>query len=62
MTDPGEQADLAGEEVETLNELFTKRGFWESSLATVPFWGSSPDWSRESAKNFEKYPPGEEPK
>lgn len=61
-TDPGEQADLAGEEVETLNELFTRLGFWESSLATVPLWGSSPFWSRESAKNYEKYPPGEEPK
>ena len=57
-----EQADLAGEEVETLNELFTKLGFWESSLATVPLWGSSPYWSRESAKNYEKYPPWEEPK
>jgi len=60
-SDPGEQDDLAGEEVETLNELFKRLGLWESSLATVPLWGSSPFWSRESAKNYDKYPPAEEP-
>ncbi|MDB4544715.1 sulfatase-like hydrolase/transferase, partial [Akkermansiaceae bacterium] len=61
-TDPGEQSDLAGKETATLHELFRQLGFWESSLATVPLWGSSPYWSRESAKNYDKYQPQEEPK
>ena len=61
-SDPGEQNDLSSKESEILVNLFQKLGLWESSLATVPLWGSSPFWSSQSAKNYDSYPPMEEPK
>ncbi|MGJ8697167.1 MAG: sulfatase family protein [Verrucomicrobiaceae bacterium] len=59
--DAGEQDDLAVKERETLEELFRKLGEWESSLATVPLWGSSPFWSSQSAQIYDKYVPEGEP-
>ena len=60
--DPGEQNDLAAEEVETLQELFGELGRWQSLLPTVPLWGSSPHWGGASARLYDGYSPREEPK
>ena len=60
-TDLGEEQDLADEETQNLTELFRLLGEWESSLATVPLWGSSPRWDADSAKIYDTAPI-EEPK
>ena len=59
--DPAEEEDLAISEDEKLKELFILLGEWESSLATVPLWGSSPFWAGDSAKIYD-LPPSEEPR
>lgn len=59
--DPGERNDLATSEPEELAKLFRLLGDWESSLATVPLWDSSPFWSKDSAKIYDTAPI-EEPK
>ena len=54
--DPGEQKDLAGDEKEKLIELFQILGKWESTLPTVPLWGSSPRWGGDSAQIYDQEP------
>ena len=54
--DPGERKDLTHSEEEKLDELFQVLGEWESSLSTVPLWGSSPRWSADSAKIYDTGP------
>ena len=56
ITDLGEQQDLAGKEPEKFAELFRLLGEWESSLATVPLWGSSPRWDADSANIYDTAP------
>ena len=58
-TDLGEAHDLSGEETEEFAELFRLLGEWESSLATVPLWGSSPRWDADSAKIYDTAPSDE---
>lgn len=60
-TDPSEQNDLAPSNPEKLAQLFQILGEWESSLATVPLWGSSPYWDADSARIYDT-PPLKEPK
>lgn len=43
------------------SELFTMLGQWESTLATVPLWGSSPYWSGQSAKEYDGWDARPEP-
>ena len=43
------------------NELFKMLGEWESTLAAVPLWGSSPFWASQSAKHYDGWPVGPEP-
>lgn len=59
--DAGERSDLAGGNAEELHALFQKLAEWENSLATVPLWGSSPFWSKESAQIYDQNTPIEEP-
>ncbi len=44
------------------DEMFQMLGKWESTLATVPLWGSSPYWIGHSAKLYEEFLPRPEPK
>jgi arylsulfatase A-like enzyme len=60
--DPGESSDLATTRPDTLKELFKRLGEWESSLATVPLWDSSPRWWGDSARIYDTYPPRPEPR
>jgi hypothetical protein len=60
-SDPGEQTDLAPVSGTRFEELFRELADWESTLPTVPLWGSSPFWNSESAKHFDTLPPREEP-
>lgn len=60
-TDAGESNDLADVESERLEQLFQLLGRWESTLPTVPLWGSSPYWSGNSADNYDAWPPRKEP-
>lgn len=59
--DISEQQDLAAKQPEKLAELFLKLGQWESHLATVPIWDSSPYWTGASAKIYDTFPPKAEP-
>ena len=59
--DAGEQHDLIDDHPDRTRELFEMLGTWESSLTTVPLWGSSPFWSGQSAKQYDNYPPRPEP-
>lgn len=61
-TDLGELTDLAPTHETQLQELFHQLAEWESTLPTIPLWGSSPIWNRESAKHYDQLPPREEPK
>lgn len=54
--DPREENDLAAQEPKKLAELFRLLGEWESSLATVPLWDSSPVWTGDSAKIYDRTP------
>lgn len=60
--DPGESKDRFGTDRARANELYETLGRWESSLATVPLWGSSPFWSSQSAKGYDDWPVRDEPK
>jgi arylsulfatase B len=60
-TDKGESIDLIDGESERAKQLFELLGRWESSLPTVPLWGSSPYWSGDTAKHYDAWPPREEP-
>ncbi|MCO8122901.1 sulfatase-like hydrolase/transferase [Stieleria sp. TO1_6] len=59
--DVAESDDLAAQETERLQELFALLGRWESALATVPLWGSSPFWWGDSAKIYDTWQPRPEP-
>lgn len=43
-------------------ELFELLGRWQSNLATVPLWGSSPYWISQSAMHYDTWKPSDEPK
>jgi arylsulfatase B len=60
-TDVGESHNLAESESERMEQLFELLGRWESTLPTVPLWGSSPYWSGDSAKHYDAWPPRSEP-
>lgn len=60
--DPGESDDLAAQRAGTMTDLFKRLGEWESSLATVPLWDSSPRWWGDSARIYDSYPPRPEPR
>ena len=59
--DVGEARDLTGSSPERLRELFQLLGQWETTLPTVPLWGSSPFWIGESAKHYDRLAPRKEP-
>ncbi|QDT58341.1 Arylsulfatase [Stieleria bergensis] len=42
-------------------EMFEALGTWESTLPTVPLWGSSPVWSGVSAEHYDSLNPRPEP-
>jgi arylsulfatase B len=44
------------------DELYQMLGQWESTLATVPLWGSSPYWSGQSAQQYDQWIVRPEPK
>ena len=44
-----------------MKALFQLLGAWESNLATVPLWGSSPFWNRSSASIYDDWAPRTEP-
>ena len=60
-TDPGEQNDVTPNYLTKRDELFQKLAEWEALRATVPLWGSSPFWNKESAQIYDSYPPATEP-
>jgi arylsulfatase A-like enzyme len=60
--DPGEAIDLSAKRTDTMKDLFKRLGEWESSLATVPLWDSSPRWWGDSARIYDTYPPRPEPR
>lgn len=60
--DRGEANDRAIEDGETLQLLFEELGRWESLLPTVPLWGSLPFWTGESAKIYDNWKSGPEPR
>ena len=60
--DLGEQHDLSAEQIEQRDLLFQKLAEWESLRPTVPLWGSSPFWNRQSAQIYDSSPPLPEPK
>jgi arylsulfatase A-like enzyme len=61
-TDPAEITDRAASEEATLLSLFKILGEWESTLPTVPLWGSSPRWSANSARIYDTWAPRPEPR
>ena len=62
VSDEGEQIDLSDSHAEVAAELFAELADWEANLATVPLWGSSPRWNRNSAQIYDTWSPREEPK
>ena len=57
----GEISDLATGNNDRYMELYAKLAKWESTLPTVPLWGSSPRWISESAKHYDGWAPRDEP-
>ena len=53
-SDVGENQDLAASQTKRFHELFKQLGQWESTLPTVPLWGSSPYWIGVSAKEYDE--------
>ncbi|HIF00571.1 MAG TPA: arylsulfatase, partial [Fuerstia sp.] len=60
--DVGETVDHFDTDRTRAVELFQMLGQWESSLATVPLWGSSPFWIEQSAKHYDTWQVRPEPK
>ena len=61
-TDAAELSDLAASERNRFGELFQFLAEWESTLPTVPLWGSSPRWDRESARHYDDWGVRNEPR
>jgi arylsulfatase A-like enzyme len=59
--DLAESVDRFNTDPTRADELFQVLGRWESSLATVPLWGSSPYWIGQSAKHYDTWPVRPEP-
>jgi arylsulfatase B len=59
--DSGEAVDQFETDRTRAKELFEILGQWESTLATVPLWGSSPFWSSQSAKHYDMWSTRPEP-
>ena len=59
--DLGEVTDRFDTERSRAAELYQLLGEWESSLATVPLWDSSPYWTGQSAKQYDSYDARPEP-
>ena len=60
--DQAEAVDRRNTDPRRAAELFQMLGRWESSLATVPLWGSSPFWIGQSAKHYDTWPVRPEPR
>jgi arylsulfatase A-like enzyme len=60
--DQAEAEDRMDSDPQRAVELFQMLGRWESSLATVPLWGSSPFWIGQSAKHYDTWPVRPEPR
>ena len=60
-TDLAESNDLATTNGERFGQMFQKLADWESSLPTVPLWGSSPFWNSQSAKHYDEWQQHDEP-
>ena len=61
-TDLGEADDLSRSSAYEFEQLFRKLGEWESTLPTIPLWGSSPMWSGASAKHYDEWGVKPEPR
>ena len=59
--DSGETQDRFDAERSRVSELFQLLGEWESTLPTVPLWGSSPFWTGQSAGHYDSWPVRPEP-
>ncbi len=60
--DPGERHDLAAHAPEAMRDLFRRLGEWESTLATVPLWDSSPRYAGKSAETYDTFAARPEPR
>jgi arylsulfatase A-like enzyme len=60
--DLGETTDRFDTDRTRADELFRMLGQWESTLSTVPLWGSSPYWISQSADHYDSWGVREEPK
>ena len=60
-SDIAEALDISSRDSDRFLELFRQLGEWESTLPTVPLWGSSPFWSNQSAKHYDEWQPRDEP-
>jgi arylsulfatase B len=60
--DLGETEDRFDSDRTRADELYQMLGGWESNLATVPLWDSSPYWIGQSAKQYDNLPARPEPK
>ncbi len=53
--DPAETVDRFDIDRTRTTELFQMLSEWESTLATVPLWGSSPYWIGQSGKQYDEW-------
>ncbi len=60
--DVAESIDQFDSDRTRASELFRMLGQWESTLATVPLWGSSPYWAGESANHYDTWDVRPEPR
>jgi arylsulfatase B len=60
--DPAESTDRFDTHRSRAEELYRILGQWESTIATVPLWGSSPYWQGQSADLYDKWIVRPEPK
>ncbi len=59
--DVGEDRDLAPTDKDRFAALFQQLSQWESTLPTVPLWGSSPFWIGQSANHYDQLDTRDEP-